>query len=439
MADDTFTDEELLRIYQSPDADLSLLSQTELARLDTLTQADERPAPSTFVDEPTTFMGGFMKSLGDTAGRTASGVVRGVRSSLNPVNLVMGPLALGSDLLMNGGANTIAGIKRIASGDPDAGGEAIGALAMGGIGLPRLVPKVPNALVRSGTAIKAGGAAMRSSEIPLGGIGYLMGGPKGAALAAATPSALRGAGHFIKRGGEALGGKMPASGPHPTVVRLEQIVKNDRLAGATPSRPPRLSRPDSLESELAGVLDNIRQADTVNAPALASGGSVAERAARTASARRHMQPNRQGAYKSTVPERPSGDALHGSTLTELANPNPEALPRPVAAHAQTPAPAATPPRGVFRGPMTPGQVRKELPTWATGAPVSGPDSPMWGAGSEMGGGARSVARGLDEGLYQQYAQARATYPQVSADAWRRVFGDDVAALEARYRQQGGEP
>lgn len=353
---DTFTDDELLQIYRNPKADLSLLAPAELGRLDTLTQgATQKPAKSTFVDEPTTYMGGFMKSLGDTASRTGAGIVRGAVDAVNPVNLIRGPLALHEDIWGgNKGAGTIAGLKAIASGDPDAGGQAIGGLTTALIA-PHVLPKVPGALVKTGDLMERGGIASRG--ISKYGLmdAALRGDTKGLAVAAA-PYAVQGTGKVIATAGELMGGRPAPVAPVKTpVIRLEEIVAADRARAAAgkPNLPSLVKQPATLESHLADALNEVRQADTANSQASSSGGSISERVARTAAARKHVDPRRVGAYEATPPDL-EGDTLQGTTAIRRVDDVPAQTGRivkanrmlpegmaPVAAH--EPSAAARPP------------------------------------------------------------------------------------------------
>lgn len=102
--------------------------------------AEERgPQASTFAE-------GFTRSLADTGVRTLNGVVRGAASAVNPINWVKGPIDLAIDLA-SGGHGTAETLRAIASGDPDVGGEVIGALLTGGVA-GRVLPKVPTGIRR---------------------------------------------------------------------------------------------------------------------------------------------------------------------------------------------------------------------------------------------------------------------------------------------------
>lgn len=169
----------------------------------------QKSAPSTFADEPTSYAGGVVKSLADTGLRTVKGIVKGGASTLNPVNLVRGPYELGKDILTNSGENTLAGLSAIAHGDPEAGGEAIGGLLVGGA-MGKLVPKVPEGLRVTGNALEKGGVAARRIS-PFGiAESVFRGDPKGLAVAAA-PYAAEYAGKGLRAAGEYFGAEKPGA------------------------------------------------------------------------------------------------------------------------------------------------------------------------------------------------------------------------------------
>lgn len=126
------------------------------------------------ITEPTTYAGGFLRSLGDTAAQTGKGIVRGALNAVNPVSLVKGAVQA-ADLFsqpwkipqMAGGV--VDQGRKILSGDPSAGGEAIGNLAMGGIVGPRIMSAASQ--IPAGRIANAGMAGLKAGaeKIPIVG------------------------------------------------------------------------------------------------------------------------------------------------------------------------------------------------------------------------------------------------------------------------------
>ena len=163
---------------------------------------------------PDTADEGFRASLKDTGTRTIKGVVRGAVSAANPINWVKGPIDLVKDL-SSGGHGTADTLRAIASGDPDVGGEAIGALLTGGIAgrvVPPLARRTPNAMVKAGDVIAKGGRYSRRAT-PYGVAGAVFTGNPAGLAAAAAPYVIEGAGRTMSRAGRAMGG-----GQRPSVV-----------------------------------------------------------------------------------------------------------------------------------------------------------------------------------------------------------------------------
>lgn len=89
------------------------------------------------LSEPTTYGEGFKRSLEKTASDTGAGIVQGIGNALNPINLAKGAYDVitgvtdPASLMIKGyqqAPQMAAGLKTIAKGDPNAGGQAIGGL-----------------------------------------------------------------------------------------------------------------------------------------------------------------------------------------------------------------------------------------------------------------------------------------------------------------------
>ena len=154
--------------------------------------------------EPDTFAGGFAKSLGDTALSTGKGIVEGVAQGLNPVNWVMGPYNTAKDLITNRGRGTIEGLKQVASGDPEAGGQAIGNLLLMH---PKVMPVIPKVYQKTGAGIqKIAPLVGKATKYPAIGSAVGMNIPMSMALAMAEPATrlvgkgVEGFGNILSRG-----------------------------------------------------------------------------------------------------------------------------------------------------------------------------------------------------------------------------------------------
>lgn len=198
----------------------------------------------------------FADSLMDTAGRTVRGAVRGAASILDPrtyietartvADAMNTPMDAGARSRTLDRAKAFAGmVRNVASGDPDAGGEMIGQLASG-LAVPRIAPKMPNAMVRTGEVMESVGQsplARRAATVGGTVMGIEHGAPEGVALAL-TPQAVELGGRALQRGGKALGGtgRTPAIMQGPMAPRL--------------IRTPAPTAADSMSS----MLDDLRTA-----------------------------------------------------------------------------------------------------------------------------------------------------------------------------------
>lgn len=124
------------------------------------------PAKTTFADEPTTFMGGAMKSLGETAKATGGGILHGALAAINPMTYVNAAEAYpkkmqGWDQYFSGKGEMpkngvdVDDLKALST--PEGGGQAIGALATG-----LVIPRVTGRLVAAG---EAGGVRLMQSAL----------------------------------------------------------------------------------------------------------------------------------------------------------------------------------------------------------------------------------------------------------------------------------
>jgi hypothetical protein len=197
MAGSDFTDAELLQLYKHPDADLSLLSKEELQRIDTLT------TPKQTISEPTTFAGGALKSLEDTAWNTGKGYVKGLKgliptptNVLNTIRTVTNPVAL-----MDAAKGTGGFVRDAVTGklDPERGGEALAGLTLAAVGdqAPAIVrgiksiPSVPGVGLASDAArglVKGGaGAEWLGSDVIPKAVGAFQDARTARAVADAAP------------------------------------------------------------------------------------------------------------------------------------------------------------------------------------------------------------------------------------------------------------
>lgn len=176
---------------------------------------------------PETSGEGFRQSLADTGLRTVKGIVKTGVSALNPVNLVRGPYELAKDVGFHHGDQTREMVSAVLSGDPDIGGQAIGALAMGGV-LGRVLPRVP-----------AMAKTARTAASNISDLGW-----------AGTKGALE---------------HTPLVGP---MGKGFIAGVKGRIADTTPIPGARLStaRAPALSESLTQALDEIRSGDTANTP-----------------------------------------------------------------------------------------------------------------------------------------------------------------------------
>jgi hypothetical protein len=185
--------------------------ETPATRLAALQAANAKP-----LNAPTTYDEGFNKSLKDTAWNTGVGILHGVKNAVNPVNIAKGAYDMASTgaQLMNdpvaGSANVydkakaaLPGIKALS--DPEAGGQAIGNLLVGGI-VPRVAPHVPAALEATGNAVEKASVGMQKGSLP-GGVltGVLGHSPYIGAATAIGPYVGEYAGKAMSAGGRMLG------------------------------------------------------------------------------------------------------------------------------------------------------------------------------------------------------------------------------------------
>lgn len=199
----------------------------------------------------------YRDSLVDTAKRTLTGIGRGVLSAVDPRTYI-GMAGAARDLMVPtypgaeqrtreriGGL--VSTVKNVASGDPDAGGEMIGQLATG-MALPRILPKVPNAMVRTGEALETAGqsnfakraahAAGTATAVGAGIGGHVGEAILGGAAAEMVPPAMAGTGRLLQRGGTALGGT-PKGMSIPMAAGYDRYMPN---RSAQPRTPPPLEQ-----------------------------------------------------------------------------------------------------------------------------------------------------------------------------------------------------
>lgn len=111
---------------------------TQAERLAQLKNANETP-----LAEPTTYAGGVVKSLAETASGVGRGVKKGLASLVSPSTyveaakaaadvplMVADPTGPAAERMKARAAGVIEQAKRVASGDPEAGGEALAQIAM---------------------------------------------------------------------------------------------------------------------------------------------------------------------------------------------------------------------------------------------------------------------------------------------------------------------
>lgn len=196
-------------------------------------------------NEPDTFMGGFVKSLKDQFARA----VGPDTSKQDPFVVHGAPPAV--EKFMSTPLGHPTGVDAIDSFTSPAGLTSLAAGAAGGLAeSPAARNTVGGAMSTGGNALARGGTALQSSELPLGGAGYLFGGKEGAAIGAAIPRAMRLTGRLIGKAGDALRGPAPETtpptGPHmdlstpiqPGGLTQQQIAERIAAVQAAGGLPP---------------------------------------------------------------------------------------------------------------------------------------------------------------------------------------------------------
>lgn len=184
------------------------------------------------LSEPSDYLTGAVKSLVDTTVGADKGILNGLTSPiLHPINtFIKAPLAMGKDILYNHGQDTLAGIKKVVSGDPEAGGNAIGGL-LTALAAPRVPKMVKGAADAGGAGVMkvasaAGNVASKAPKAVVGGVG---GGIVGSMIPGIGPfeGALTGAALMLgKQGASALGW-----GKAGRLAKLGQLLKAETGIG----------------------------------------------------------------------------------------------------------------------------------------------------------------------------------------------------------------
>ena len=181
------------------------------------------------LNAPSDYWAGVRQSAGDTLGKTATGVGEGVVSALNPINLVRAPYELGKDILTNKARNTGDALARIIQGDPEAGGQAIGGLLVGGAA-PRIIPKIPSGMVAAGEGLERAGTMATPSSLPLAVADAVgRGSPKEAIAIAAAPYAAKGVGRILQK----AGGWMKSESPYDRYMPNQSASPETAAASPT--------------------------------------------------------------------------------------------------------------------------------------------------------------------------------------------------------------
>lgn len=216
----------------------------------------------------------FAGSLADTATRTGAGIVRGALAPmLHPIDTAkgiydaadaLGPYALPGTIPRTPERDAkaqalLGGLKTIASGDPDAGGEAIGGLLSGKLmsGAPRVLGSIRGAAIPAaagvGSAMEAtGGALGKVSPWVRYSIGHAVTGePIGGAATVGLPNALQAGGSKLRMAAGA------AADSRAGILRGGDMYATDALHGA-PDQPLSLrymGRPPAAADDLASAPD----------------------------------------------------------------------------------------------------------------------------------------------------------------------------------------
>lgn len=180
---------------------------------------EEEPLQAISDDEPDTYIGGFLKGLGEGVAGGAKGFAKGLARS--PLDLVQGIHGLLTTNPMTSLSNMAKSVGRIpgavqsAAVDPEGWGKSVGSLTgqqMIGMGTPAAFPKIGRGLGRS---LEAAGSHPFAWQ--LAGAHEMMSGrlPTGAALAAA-PEVLTKTGGALQK---AFAKKPPTSKPLPPPTR----------------------------------------------------------------------------------------------------------------------------------------------------------------------------------------------------------------------------
>lgn len=137
--------------------------ETEVAKL-----VQPTSAPSTFVDEPTTYGEGVRKSLAETGTRFATGVGRTLAAPFRAAADPIGTLAGIGEEVEKGFPSTRQMIAEVARGDPEAGGEAIASLLLPGAA-SKLIRGVRRVAPVASDVARTAGRTVVSREMPITG------------------------------------------------------------------------------------------------------------------------------------------------------------------------------------------------------------------------------------------------------------------------------
>lgn len=219
------------------DEDIDLVVKDYQASLDQVKQNAQVQAAIT---GPATEQAGFNASIMDTVKGVGTGALKALKST--PQTIVSGvrdaALVFGNpgQLLREKIAEApqnIAGVEKVLSGDPEAGGAALTNLGMSLLG-----PHAPAGAVKFGTALETAGELSKPLSLPVAvGEAIMSGNLKGGAAIASVPYVASGLGKVIKGVGKFFGGE-------PSVPFHEQpVFKQMDALPTTGAAPERFSAP----------------------------------------------------------------------------------------------------------------------------------------------------------------------------------------------------